>query len=516
MKKQSILATAAVMAVLTIAAKALGLVRDILVAGAYGTSAPAVAYETASRLPVLIFDIVIGGVVSAAFIPVFSELLVREGKERAMRYAASYVRLILLLTGAFTLIGILLASPLVEVLAPGLESETKTLAVLLTRILFPMLICTGLAFSFVGVLQSMGEFRIPAMISLVSNLIMVGYLLFFRERFGVIGLAVAMLCGWAAQALIQMPKLYALGFRFTVSDGLRSPHIARSLRLALPILIGTWTQPLCTVINTRFASAIENGRAITALGYANRLYTIIVGVFSFVATNLLFPYFSRASAAGDVKESRRLMVTSVRTLSFIIAPIAAGMAVLAQPIASLVFERREFTASDAAMTAAALRFYAVGMLFMAANEVLTKAFFAENRPKIPMATSLAAMAFNIVLVTILSRFGIGGIALASGVSAAFQCLLNALCMSRMAGAHLPVRDWLDLGRSVLAALVMGGALVLLSPHLPGGRIVVTVLSVGIGAVVYAIASLLLRSEEALFLVNILTRRRGADNPANDG
>ena len=339
-KKNGLLGTAAVMAVIVFAAKALGLLRDTLVANAYGMTAPAVAYETASRLPVLIFDFVIGGVVSAAFIPVFSDLLVREGKKSAMRYAASYVNLILLISAVLTAVGVVFASPLVDLLAPELAPDVKGLAVELTRILFPMVICTGLAFSFVGILQSMGEFRIPAMISLVSNLIMVGYLLFFLDDFGVHGLAVAMLCGWGAQALVQVPKLRQFGFRLSLREGIVSPHITRSLKLAVPILIGTWTQPICTVINTNFASAMNEGRAITALGYANRLYTIIVGVFAFVATNLLYPYFSRAVATGDTGTSRRLMFTSVKTLSFIIAPIAAGLAVLAQPIAAILYDEQ--------------------------------------------------------------------------------------------------------------------------------------------------------------------------------
>ena len=454
-KKGGLLGTAAVMAVIILAAKALGLLRDILVGTAYGTTAPAVAYETASRLPVLIFDFVIGGVVSAAFIPVFSDLLVREGKKSAMRFAASYVNLIFLLTSILTVAGVAFASPLVDLLAPELAPEVKALAVELTRILFPMVICTGLAFSFVGILQSMGEFRIPALISLVSNLIMVGYLLFFLDDFGVHGLAVAMLCGWGAQALIQVPKLRQFGFRLSPSAGILSPHIVRSLKLALPILVGTWTQPLCTVINTNFASAMDGGRAITALGYANRLYTILVGVFAFVATNLLFPHFSRAAASGDTDTSRRLMFTSVKTLSFIIAPIAAG---------------------------------------------LSKSFFAENRPKIPMITSLIAMVVNVGLVVVLSRFGIGGIALSSGIAVAVQCLGNAIAYCRVFRTRFARADLLDLGKSVLAALIMGGAVYVCLPHLPGGYFVQTVLSVLIGAIVYAAGVLLLRSEEASFVI----------------
>ena len=512
-KKNGLLGTASVMAVIVFAAKALGLLRDTLVADAYGMTATAVAYETASRLPILIFDFVIGGVVSAAFIPVFSDLLVREGKKSAMRYAASYVNLILLISAVLTAVGVAFASPLVDLLAPKLAPEIKGLAVELTRILFPMVICTGLAYSFVGILQSMGEFRIPALISLVSNLVMVGYLLFLLDDFGVRGLAVAMLCGWGAQALIQVPKLRQFGFRLSFKAGISSPHIARSLKLAVPILIGTWTQPICTVINTNFASAMNEGRAITALGYANRLYTIIVGVFAFVATNLLYPYFSRAVATGDTGTSRRLMFTSVKTLSFIIAPISVGLAVLAEPITAILFEKGEFTPADTALTATALRCFAVGMLFMAANEVMSKSFFAENRPKIPMITSLMAMAVNMGLVVILSRFGIGGIAISSGIAVAVQCIGNAIAYSRVFGVRFPGSDLWDLGKSVLAALAMGGVVYLCLPYLPGGYLTRTVLSVLIGAVVYAPVTLLLRSEEAGFVLSRLTGKKN-ENEVN--
>ncbi len=499
-KQKSLLGTAAVMAVIILLSKIFGLLRDILVAGAYGTTAPAVAYETASRLPILLFDLVLGGVVSAAFIPIFSDLLVREGKKSAMRYAASYVNVISLFTGAITLLGVLFASPLVRLLAPKLPAETHVMAADLTRILFPMVICTGLAYAFVGILQSLGEFFIPALISLVSNSIMVVYLVLFGERFGVTGLAVAMLIGWAAQAVVQIPKLIKFGFAPSLKAGLFTPDVRRSLKMALPILVGTWTQPICSLINTRFASDLDGGRAITALGYANRLYTILVGVFSFVATNLLFPYFSRASAEGNVSASRKMMLTSVKTLSFIIAPIAGGLIVLAEPICAILYERGKFTPADTALTATALRFFAVGMLFMAANEVLTKAFFAEKKPILPMLSSLAAMAANIVFVILLSPFGIGGIALASGLAVALQCLINVLFMKRRAQAKLPRADLLDLLKSVTAAALMSAAVYYIRPHLPGATVVNTLLAVLVGAVLYAILALLLHSEEARFVI----------------
>ena len=377
--------TAAIMGIIIVLSKLLGLIRDRAIAGAYGTTETSQAYEIASRLPIIIFDLVIGGVVTAAFIPTFSALLVTDDKARARRFANSYVNLIVIITAIIAALGVAFSSQLVRFLAPDASDSVLSLASDLTKIMFPMIVFTGLAFSFVGILQSLGEFRIPALISLVSNTIMVAYLYTLNRFLGVFGLAVAMLLGWASQAFVQVPKLHRLGYRHSLALDLKMPEIKRALLSAIPILIGTWTQPFCSTINTRYASAMNGGRAISALSYSNKLYVIIVGVFSFVATNLLFPYMSRANAAGRRDDARRMTAVSVKILVFIIAPIAVAIAILAEPFCALIYQHGEFTASDTALTAEALRCYAVGMLFMAVNEVLVKMFFADRRTVVPMA-----------------------------------------------------------------------------------------------------------------------------------
>lgn len=494
------LGTAAIMGVIVILSKVLGLLRDVLVADAYGTGMEAVAYDTASRLPVLLFDFVIGGVVSAAFIPVFSELLVKKGKDEAMRFSVSYVNLILMITTVLSVIGVVFAEGLVGILAPEIAPAAKVLAADLTRIMFPMIIFTGLAFSFVGILQSMGEFRIPALISLISNAIMVLYLFTLNSVFGIVGLAVAMLSGWASQALVQLPKLHSFGWRYRPKADLRSPYIKKAMKNAVPILLGTWTQPVCSLINTRFASGLNGGRAITALGYANRLYTIIAGVFTFVCTNLLFPYFSRAAASGNKEEGRRLMVTSIKILVFIIAPITAGIIVLAEPMTALIYERGEFNSSDTLLTAQALSRYAIGMIFLAANEVIVKAFFADGNTKVPMISSIVSMVLNIALVSIFAdSLGVGGIALASGIAMILNFAINSAVMWKKDGKLFELCDVTDFGKSIISAAVMGVAVYFVAGFFDSPLALIAV-GVIAGVVVYFIMTAILRSEETGFIL----------------
>ncbi len=505
-KKKGILGYAAIMSVIIMLSKVLGLFRDILVANFYGTTTEAIAYEAASRLPVTIFDLVIGGVVTAAFIPVFNSVMVKRGKGDAMRFANLYINFIIVLCAILTLFGVIFAEQLVTLVAPGISAEAALLAKDLTRIMFPMIIFTGLAYSFVGILQSMGEYNLPALISLVSNVIMVTYLFTLNRFFGIVGLAVAMLLGWAAQAFIQLPKAYSLGYRYRPTLKIIDPDLLRAAKSALPILIGTWTTPICNLINTRFASGIEGGRAMTAIGYANRLYIMIVGIFSFVATNLLFPYFSRAEAEGDRDGASKMIKTSIKTLIYIIAPIAVGIIFLSTPFTALVYERGEFTASDTALTATALSGFAVGMIFMAANEVIVKALFAAEKPRITMASSLGAMAFNVILVFFMAdRLGVIGIALASAFATVLNVTVNLIMAHRTGVCRLDKKDWLDIVSSVISAAAMIPAMILVG-HFVNSNILLIALSVVLAAPVYFVVSLLLRSEEAKFITKALLKR----------
>lgn len=491
------------MVAVTLLSKLVGMFRDILLASNYGTSESAVAYETASRLPIILFDLVIGGVVTASFIPIYNELIVKKGKPDALKFANQYVNLVFIITAAVSIIGILFSDLLVGLLAPDIAEGTKALASVLTRIMFPMIIFTGFAFSFTGILQSHGEYNIPALISLVSNSVLVIYFYTINNRFGIFGLSVAMLVGWFLQAAVQLPKLHSLGFIWKPSFKIASPYIKRAVAMGALILVGTWTQPLCTLINTRFASGLEGGRAITALGYANKLYIVIVGLFSFVATNLLFPYLSKAVSGGDIKQARRIGSSSVKLLWLTILPLSAGVLVITEPIIKIIYMRGEFTENDASLTAQALRFLAIGMPAMAANEVFTKMFYSKQKTKLPMISAVVSMVFNFIFLYLLtSPMGIGGIAISSGLAVIINALLNYILLYKSGDRLFSAGDLLDLLKMAFCALVMGAAVAFIYQSASGmGEITASVISVISGALIYACLCLLLPISEVKAIRN---------------
>ena len=178
---QKMLLTAGFMAMATLLSKVLGLVRDSLLTAYFGSGLESDAFLTASTIPTTLFDVIIGGVISAAFIPVFNDIMSKKGKDEAMKFVNKFVTLIVCITLFIVVGGIIFRDVLVNIQAPNYTADKHNLAAQLTAIMFPMVIFTGLAFSFVGLLQSFGEYNIPSIISLVSNLAIILYYVIFGK-----------------------------------------------------------------------------------------------------------------------------------------------------------------------------------------------------------------------------------------------------------------------------------------------------------------------------------------------
>ena len=206
--------TISMVMVVTLIGKVLGLYRDRLLAVHYSTGMEANAFFTASRIPRVFFDAVFASAIAACFIPVFSEYLEKKGKKEAFRFAGNFITVITFLTGLLTVLGMLFPQPLVALFADYADPATTQLAASLTRVMFPTVLFSGLAFSLVGVLQAQDHFTAPALMSAVSNLVIILYFFLLDGELGIYGLAGAYLLGWLLQGLIQIPPLGRLGYQF--------------------------------------------------------------------------------------------------------------------------------------------------------------------------------------------------------------------------------------------------------------------------------------------------------------
>lgn len=455
------------MAAATLLSKILGLARDSMLTAYFGSGMESDAFITASTLPTMLFDVVIGGVISASFIPVFNDVLAKRGKSDAMKFVNKFVTLIVCISALIMVFGIIFRSPLVTMQAPNYDAQKHILTSELTAIMFPMIIFTGLAFSFVGLLQSFGEYNIPAIISLVSNAAIILYYLIFGKRFGVHGLAVTMVIAWSLQFLIQIPWIRKFGVRYRPDFRFKDNDIMQMLCLAGPMLISTWVQPLYNIVNQRFASNINS--AVTYIQQSNRLYVIVVGVFSFVVTNLIFPKLARAVADGDTDEAKKLTVSSIRTIVLVIAPLTAVFMLLSRPISSIIYSYGKMGEEGVEAISSLLRCYSIGMLGLGLNEILSKAFFSFHDSRTPMINSIISMVVNIVLAFILYNFmSTNGLALATAGGSIVNAALNWFCMARKYPGMIKRADVANMLKSVFSALVMGAAVYLLY-QLTSGR-----------------------------------------------
>lgn len=509
---KGMLKTAGLMVAATLTAKVLGMVRNALIASFYGLGIEAQAYTTAMRLPTMLFDIVIGGVISAAFIPVFNEVWQKESKENAVRFAGKFITMILIICALITLFGILFSDNLIYFLAPEFPPAQHELSRQLSNIMFPMIIFTGLAFSFVGILQSFGEYNIPALISLVSNAAIILYFIIFRDRLGIKSLAVMMVIAWSLQVLVQIPSLIKFRFKFRPSLRLNDSHILHTLALAGPMLITAWVQPMYSVVNMRIASGMDG--AVVILDNANNIYVIVVGVFSFVVTNLIFPKLSRANVSDRADEAKGLIVTSLKAICIVIIPLMAGFMILARPIVSIILERGQFTPEAAVLTGRALTCYSAGMVGLAVNEILSKYFFSMQDSKTPFFTAVTSMVCNIALAYALSAaVGMSGLALAVACGSIINASLNYVLLRRRCGRILEKSDLVSIGKIILSSAVMAVFVGVLYHFIKGyasglwGNLAVCGVCGASGAAVYFAVCMITGVDELKTVVNGLLKRK---------
>ena len=225
---------------------------------------------------------------------------------------------------AAALIGVVFAGPIVRIMTPGYADVPGKLeqTACLLRILFPSVAFTAVAYISVGILQSFGEFTIPSLISVVSNGVMILYLMLCGNRLGLTGVAVSMLIAWALQLLIQIPWLKKFGFSYRFRFDLKDKGIRSAAAMAVPVLISSWLQPLCSVINMSFGSGLGDG-AVSALNWANKIYIIMVGVFAYAITNFIFPKLSRLGGDNGNEGFVKITRMSVGWILFIIIPVSA-------------------------------------------------------------------------------------------------------------------------------------------------------------------------------------------------
>ncbi|MGM9521142.1 MAG: murein biosynthesis integral membrane protein MurJ [Oscillospiraceae bacterium] len=509
--KKSPVKTVSLMMIITLAGKVLGLIRDRLLTVNYGSGMEANAFWTASRIPRVFFDTIFASAISACLIPVFSEYLRKNGRKDAFKFAGNFITVMAVLCSVLTVLGVLFAEQMTAFFADGYDAETAALCASLTRIMMPTILFTGVAFSFVGVLQSMEEFNIPAAISLVSNAAVIIYYFTLNKKYGIYGLAVTFLIAWLLQALVQLPSLKKKGFKFVPSLSLRSEGMRKVFRLMLPVMVSTWVLPINQTINSKFGSRLFEGAGVSAIELAYNLYTVIAGVFVLSVTNYIFPRLSKENADGDAGALKKTISGTMHSTLFIVIPMTAGLCVMAEPLINFIYGGGEFDAFSVGITSRALMYMSLGMIGYAAQAVLSRVYFAEQNGRTPLVAGAVSIAANILLCWALTeRFDVAGIALASAISFTINGLILALPLKRQGLGFTDGKFVVDMVKIAGSGAVMAAAVYGLRRLLEGrcGKLIVLAVPVAAGVVLYCVLTTLLRMPETQLAMGFIKKRFG--------
>ncbi len=403
--------------------RVLGLVREQVFAGLFGGGRAMDAFTVAFRTPNLLRDMFAEGALSTAFVTTFSKTIANEGDESAWKLASKFATLTIVFLSIVCLFGVLAAPLLVAFFAPGFDAEKSALTVLLARIMYPFILLVSLAALAMGMLNARNVFAMPAMASSFFNLgsiiggVTIGW--WIDPHFGtraLIGLAVGTLIGGALQLLVQLPSLRRAGFRFRPDWKWRDPGVKMILLLMGPAVVAASSVQINVMINTMFASTLGDG-PIFWLQIAFRLMQLPLGLFGVAIGTVTLPVLSRSIAAGNVPEFRQNLAKGMRLAFLLTIPSTLGLVILAEPIISVLYQHGKFGANSTAQAAAALQFYAIGLIAYASMKVLVPAFYAIDKRRTPMNVSFVAIGVNLALNWLFTfKLGLGhrGLALSTG------------------------------------------------------------------------------------------------------
>jgi putative peptidoglycan lipid II flippase len=414
-----------------------GLLREIVAASYFGTGGPASAFTIAFQIPNLVSNLFANAALSAAFVPVFTELLQKGRRKEAFRLASTLFWIMLIVLGAVTAFFIIGASVIMPLFTGGrFGPQLNTLTAGLSQILFPVVLILGLTGLFVGILQSYEHFTIPAISPAIWNIVILVLLVVLRPHYSggyhngnqLHAYAIAILVATFVQLLMAGAALGRIDFRLQFSVDWHDPRIRQVFTLMLPVTIGLGIVNLDQLLNSIFGTLVSE-QAPRAIDNAFRIYMLPQGLFSVAVATVLFPTLSRMAAERDVEAMRRAVGIGMRQINLLLIPAATFMIVLTTPIVRLLYERGQFNGHSTHLVSIALFWFAFSLPFGGLNLLLTRTFFAVQRPWIP--TRLAAM--NIVVDIVISiglyrPFGIAGLIIGT---VAANAVMTALLLHRL-------------------------------------------------------------------------------------
>lgn len=461
-RQTSILSGATIIMSTVMLSKVLGLIRDRLLAHLFSPDEFEIFFA-AFRLPDLIFQLLILGALSVAFIPVFVEYLEDKGKMMAFEMARSVLNISLLVFAAAAILIYIFASPITSwFIVPGFSDARQLQVVELTRIIIIGQIILAVGSFFVGVLQSFQRFIIPAFASVFYNLGIILGIIFLHSSMGITGAAWGVILGASLHSLIQIPLVWSLGFRFRLSSGLFHPGVREIIRLMSMRTVGLAAEQVNETVGIALASLSAIG-SVGFLTFAQHLQVVPIGLFGATLAQAALPVLSSERARGRIEEFKITLLTTMHQILFLALPATAILIVIRIPAVRLVFGASQFNWPATVLTAQTLAFLAIGLSAQAISLLLVRGFYALKDTRTPVIVSLVVVALNIslsVYFIVILKMEVWSIGLANSISVILSAFLLFWTLHFKVGKFDLVQVFVPFFKMLMATVIMGVTLYL--------------------------------------------------------
>jgi putative peptidoglycan lipid II flippase len=472
-----------------VASRVLGLVRETVISSYFGASGELSAFRLAARVPTIIYDLLVGGMLSAALVPVFSDYARPERRHELARVASAIFSLLAILMGLLMLLLELFAEPAAALLGNFTDARLQGIIVGALRLIAPAILLFGISGGVTGLLYSLKRFNYTALSGAVFNLGIVICAPLLANHIGIYALPLGIVLGSMLQLGVMMPGLRDLKLRFTLVWD--HPGVRRILRLYVPIAFGLVITEIQIIIDGRWASG-TGPQSVSWMGYATTLIQLPLGLVPMAVSLAALPTLSQHAAAGAWTEFRGVFAGGLRLVVVLLLPVVVGLLVLAEPVVRVLFEHRSFLPADTLMTAQALRVYLIGLPFAGIDFMLNYTFYARQDTRTPAIVGVIAVGgYFVAALALLPLWGFLGLVMADSIKQAVHALIMSLLLYQSVGRLEGYAVFSTAGRCLLASIAMGalawGLSLALAPVASRGFLgEVTQLGVaaGVGGLVY--------------------------------
>ncbi len=524
----SLARSTAVMSIGTIISRLTGVVRLAVLAAALGITESRLpdAYNLANTVPNIVYELVLGGVITSVFVPTFVELLQTEDRERAWEVFSGILNVSLLFLGAIAALGIVLAPWIAHLYSSrfhGAQAAAGEHAItFLLRLFLPQVVLYGLYFIVAGLINAHKRYGPPMFTPIANNLVLIGVLLGFAAAYGhvsltgvddtqlaILGLGTTV--SVAPMGVLLLPYLRRLG-RWRPTLKVDHPAVRRLARLGVFVIGMVVANQIGAVVIQYLAAGQQGG--YTAYLAGQTFFLMPLGLFVWSINTALLTPMSELAVRADWERFRDRLSTGIRAVVFLMIPTTIGCIVLAEPIVRLLLQHGIATARSTGVVTPVLQVFMLGLLQFSLFQLFVRAFYAMQDTRTPFWINCGVIALNIgVNVPMFAAFGVEGLAAGQALAYSVGICAQAWILRRRIGGLQGRRVARSTARVLGAGIAMGAVVWALARALEAaagsgiaGEVVVVVVPVAVGAALYLGLAWLLRAEEIAFVRSALMRR----------